>query len=291
MIRFHLKWWMDPNPFVQGTFIHSPEPNAFIFTDARRYGWGAHLESMRLFFHSRWTEVQSKLHTSILEKNGHSFCTKKATQYIHHSCVMISTDNTTMVSYFNNQGGTYSPNLCIEVWENLHWYLKHDVILRIRHVLGKFNNLEDRLSRLDKHLNTEWSFDQTVANCIFQMLRFPSVDLFATRFNHKLPLYVSPVPDNQAFAIQALSINWNNLHANVLLSTVLIPSILTEIRQSQCLIAPLCPQRPWFSEVLQLLSSSISPDSTSMLSKFTGKFQHQNHPTPSLHAWELTSNQ
>ena len=33
--------------------------------------------------------------------------------HIHHSCLMISTDNTTVVSYINKQGGTRSPNLCI----------------------------------------------------------------------------------------------------------------------------------------------------------------------------------
>ena len=31
MIRFHLKWWMDTNCFVQGTSIHPPDPNAFLF--------------------------------------------------------------------------------------------------------------------------------------------------------------------------------------------------------------------------------------------------------------------
>ena len=61
----------------------------------------------------------------------------------------------------------------------------------------KFNILADHLSRLDRPLNTEWSLDQLVANSIFQMLNFPKVDLFATRFNHKLPLYVSPVADIQ----------------------------------------------------------------------------------------------
>ena len=41
--------------------------------------------------------------------------------------------------------------------------------------------------------------------------------------------------------------------------TILIPSVLAKIRQSRCrivLIAPLWPQRPWFSKVLQLLVSA-----------------------------------
>ena len=76
---------------------------------------------------------------------------------------------------------------------------------------------------------------------------------FATGFNHKLPLYVSPVLDNHALVIDVLSMNWNLLHAYAFPPTILIPSVLAKIRQSRftiILIAPLWPQRPWFSEVL-----------------------------------------
>ena len=34
---------------------------------------------------------------------------------------------------------------------------------------------------------------------------------FATRLNHKVPLYVSPVPDQNAWDIDALNINWSGL--------------------------------------------------------------------------------
>ena len=53
MIRFHLKWWMDTNRFVQGMPIHPPDPNVFLYRDASQYGWGAHLEPMSLSFHDR----------------------------------------------------------------------------------------------------------------------------------------------------------------------------------------------------------------------------------------------
>ena len=128
------------------------------------------------------------------------------------------------------------------------------------------------------------------------MFSFPSVDLFATRFNHKLPLYVSPVLDNQALAIDAFSMNWNLLHANAFPPTILIPSVLAKKRQSQyriVLIAPLWPQRPWFSEVLQLLVSAPVrlPLFPKPLTQAKGKFQHPNLPLFDLHTWELSNNQ
>ena len=135
--------------------------------------------------------------------------------------------------------------------------------------------------------------DQSIANSIFQMFNYPNLDLFATRFNHKLQLYVSPVLNNQAFAIDAFSMNWNNLYAYAFRPTMLISSVLNKIRQSQCRIAPLWPQQAWFSEVLQLLVSAPVrlPLFPNLLTQAKGKFQHQNLPALNLHAWELSSNQ
>ena len=39
----------------------------------------------------------------------------------------------------------------------------------------------------------------------------PLLDMFATRWNHKLPPFVSPVPDPSAMAVDALSMSWNAL--------------------------------------------------------------------------------
>ena len=127
----------------------------------------------------------------------------------------------------------------------------------ISHILGKFNVLADRLSRIDKY-SKPLALDQSIANSIFQMFKYPNLDLFATRFSHKLPLYVSPVLDNQAFAIDTYSMTWNNIHAYALPPTILIPFVLNKIRQSQCRIVLIAPwlQQTWFSEVLQLLVSA-----------------------------------
>ena len=242
MIKVHLKWWMNTNHFVQGMPIHPPDPKIFLYTDASHFGWGAQLELMSLSFHGRWSEDQSQLHINMLEIMAICFTLIRAFKYIHHSCAMISTNNTTVVSYINKQGGTHSPNLCVEVWKILQWCLKHHIVIRICHIPGKFNVLADRLSRIDKIVKTEWALDQSIANSIFQMFNYPNLDLFATRFNHKLPLYVSPVLDNQALAIDAFSMNWNHLHAYAFHPTIMIPSVLNKIHQSQCrivLIAPL----------------------------------------------------
>ena len=151
------------------------------------------------------------------------------------------------------------------------------------------------IGRLSFEIGQTSPLDQSVVNSIFQVLSYPNVDLFVTRFNHKLPLYVSPVPDNHALAIDALSMNWNLLHTYAFPPTM-IPSVLAKIHQSRCrivLIAPLWPQPPWFSVVLQLLVSAPVrlPLFTKLLTQVKGKFQHLNLPLLTPHAWELLNNQ
>ena len=97
-------------------------------------------------------------------------------------------------------------------------------------------------------------------------------------------------------AIDAFSMNWNNLHAYAFPSIILISSVLNKIRQSQCrivLIAPNWPHHARFSAVLQLLVSEPVrlPLFPNLLTQAKGRFQHQNLPVLNLHTWELSSNQ
>ena len=49
---------------------------------------------------------------------------------------------------------------------------------------------------------------------------------FATRLNHKFPLYVSPVPDQNAWDIDALNINWSGLTAYAYPPTALLHRVI-----------------------------------------------------------------
>ena len=61
--------------------------------------------------------------------------------------------------------------------------------------------------------STEWSLHPQVFKQICQKWFTPHVDLFATHLNHKLPVYISPVPGPRAWDIDALNLNWSGLTA------------------------------------------------------------------------------
>ena len=200
-----------------------------------------------------------------------------------------------MVAYTRHQEGTHSTVLTEEVWNILNLCLTHNIQLLVKHIPGRFNTLADRMSRIDKPISTEWSLNQEIANKIFQIMDFPSIDLFATRLNHRLPLYVSPIPDQKALSIDAISMDWNRIHAYAFPPFHLIQTVINKIRISQCkivLIAPLWPDRPWFPELLGLLvSPPVSlPVMPNLLAQLKGRILHQNPGYLQLQAWELSSN-
>ena len=108
-------------------------------------------------------------------------------------------------------------------------------------------------------------------------------------------VYVS-CSGQKAFAVDALSMNWNFLHAYAFPPSILIPVVLEKIQWHQCrivLIAPFWPQQQWFSELLQLLVSAPIrlPLIPRLLTQSKGRFVHQNLPVLDLHTWELLNNQ
>ena len=134
-----------------------------------------------------------------------------------------------MVAYIRHQGGTHSTELSEEAWNILNLCLAHNIHLLAKHIPGRFNTLADRMSRVDKPISTEWSLNQEIANKIFQIMDFPSIDLFATRLNHRLPIYVSPIPDQKALSIDALSMDWNRIHPYAFPPFHLIPAVINKI--------------------------------------------------------------
>ena len=97
---------------------------------------------------------------------------------------------------------------CALLWRILTWCAINQVTLKARHIPGWLSVVADKLSRLDQTTQTEWSLLQEVFQAICNRWHRPQLDLFATRFNNKLPLFVSPVPDPLVTAVNALSLPW-----------------------------------------------------------------------------------
>ena len=120
----------------------------------------------------------------------------------------------------------------------------------------------------------------------------PHVNLCATRLNHKVPLYISPVPDQNAWDIVALNMIWLGLTAYAYPPTALLRRVIQKMRQCNCLIiviVPGWPGMPWFWDLVQL-STEIPlqlPVSTTLLKQTHNCVFHSNPQYFNLHAWCL----
>ena len=199
--------------------------------------------------------------------------------------------NSTVVAYINKQGGTHSVEMCALLCKIMTWCHHYHIALKARHIPGCLNVMAD-LSRSNQVQSTEWSLHPQVFKEIWQKWFTPHIDLFVSHLNHKLPLYVSPVPDQNTWDIDALNINWKGLTAYVCPLTALLCRVIQKTRQYPYLIiviAPGWPGMPWFWDLVQF-STEIPlqlPVSKNLLKQSHNYVFHSNPQHRNLHAWSL----
>ena len=90
------------------------------------------------------------------------------------------------------------------------------VTLKAHYIPGLLNVVADKLSRLGQAIRTVWYLLSEVFQLICARWHQPKIDLFATMFNNKLSNFVSPVPDPLTWAVDALSLSWEDLDPHAL---------------------------------------------------------------------------
>ena len=286
-----LQWWTSPPNLDAGiSLLPLPTPLR-LFTDASMQGWGAHLHDHRA--QGLWSP--SPQHINNLELRAVYLALQQFLPHVLGQHVIAMTDNTTVVAHINNQGGTHSRSLFQLTRELLEWTDRHAITLSARHIPGRLNVLADLLSRQDQILHTEWSLHPAVARQLWRVWGQPHLDLFATSMNNKLPVYVSPLPDPNAWEEDALSLNWTNLWVYAFPPSPLLREVLDKVSREPCemiLVAPLWPTSEWFPDLLQLIvdhprALPLRPD---LLRQPVSRKTHGSLEALRLHGWRLSSN-
>ena len=157
-----------------------------------------------------WFLPESKLHVNDLELKAIFLALKEFQDLCIHNIVLVATDNTTVVSFINKEGGMRLGPLCALLGRILTGCTRNQVT-QSPTLSRPANVVADKLSKLGQTIQTEWSLLQEVFQTICSRWHWPQIDLCAMRLNNKLPLFVSPVPDPLATAVNALSLPWEDL--------------------------------------------------------------------------------
>ena len=150
-----LQHWQDLRYLTSGIPIRTFQADFSIFTDASTQGWGAHMGDSQIS--GTWTRTDRKLHINCPELKAVVSVLQHWAPVLQGHQVMIATDNATVVSYINKQGGTHSPTLLRLTVELLLWLEAQIIIIRARHIPGCLNVIADHLSRPNQPISTEWS--------------------------------------------------------------------------------------------------------------------------------------
>ena len=203
-------------------------------------------------------EVVAHLHIHLLEMKALFLGLQAFQEDVagHHVTAMC--DNSTVVAYVNKQGGTVSRSLCLLTSRLLRWTESFDIHLDARYLPGESNVLADVLSCRGQVVGTEWSLHPQVARALLRAWGNPSIDLFATCLNAKLPLYCSLVPDPQAVFEDAFRHPWDDLDLYAFPPFALVGRVIARVQESlrvvMTLVAPLWPEKEWFADLLLLLT-------------------------------------
>ena len=292
-VKADMLWWASEDNVLKGVPLAPPSPIATMYTDASSVGWGAVFQT-----HSaagEWDPQQAREHINILEMRAVLLALIALAEYLRHKDIVLASDNSTVVAYLRNQGGTRSNTLLSLTRQIYARTLELNLQLTVRHVPGKLNVLADTLSRAKKPLETEWTLDPQVFRAVANVWGRPHVDLFATSLNAQLETFVSPVPDPAAWAVDAMSLDWSGLDLYAFPPFNMVGKVLGKLSSHRncllTLIAPRWPRQPWFPELLDALIDrprELPADRPNLLTQPRSSVCHPRLTILHLHAWRLS---
>ena len=251
--RSLILWWIQ-GIHSQFRSLLSLPPNVVLTTDASLSGWGAVMGSDETGGHWAQSELE---HINVLELRAVLLGLQSLCGAVRDSHIWIVSDNTTVVACIE-KGCSIRARLMDLIEEIYEWASVRCVSLSAEYLKGSENVTADRLSR-EVVYSTEWRLIPEIFDKLCDRYGSPGVDLFATRLNFQLPVYVSWKPDPMAARVDAFSFTWDPHVLNYAFPPFsVLGRVLRKVVQERVdvlLVAPVWPTQVWFPMLLELLAA------------------------------------
>lgn len=283
-----LSIWKKPWFLSQGPTLGVISQRLALTSDASRKGWGATLRGLPAS--GQWRDHHLHMHINCLEMLAVFQALRHFFPQVRGHHVLVKTDNTSVVSYINHQGGLNSRPLCRLAKQILLWAQGRLRSLRAAYIPGSMNVGADLLSRRGLEPGG-WRLHPKVVAAIWQRFGKADVDLFACQNSTHCPLWYSlthPAP----LGLDAMVQTWPRLRLYAFPPIALLPGVLERVRQggyNLLLVAPYWPTRVWFSDLMSLLDGPPweIPVRRDLLSQAKGAIVHPRPDIWKLWVWPL----
>ena len=201
-----LRFWCKLENFCVWEPLRKPRASLTFWTDASLSGWGAHSDQGRTLQGS-WYGKDIGKHINVLETLAVARLVES--EWVPcGSSIAVYTDNRTAFHAINKQGSSRSLQVTEAYGELREILLRKQIHVEMFRVAGKQNVLADSLSR-GVAVSTEWELNPVDFAWISEAVPGLEIDMMATPFNAKLPLFISPFDHARAVGTDALSVDWN----------------------------------------------------------------------------------
>ena len=222
--------------------------------DASLEGWGAHIES--LMASGFWPLELKSQHINVLEMKAVWLALQAFAPHIQGHSVLLVTDSTTVSAYINRRGVTLvhivqsSDRDYIMVCQEQNTH-QSETLARKTQCFGRLS-VQEREHCSDRMVTESASDKPDISH-----LGYPSSGSICYSPEQEITaVFVSSVPDLEAYAIDALNSSWMGMWAYAFPPFPLILSCLRKIHNKECivcLIAPLWEGQAWFPLLMSLV--------------------------------------
>ena len=205
-LQVALQFWCKLENLRVWEPVRKPKVSMIFWTDASLSGWGAH-SAQGQTLQGVWGSKDLGKHINVLE-------TLAVARLIESNWVPVGvsiavyTDNKTAFYAINKQGSSRSLAVTEAYGEVRNALLEKRIQVQMFRVAGKQNVLADSLSR-GTVAPSEWELDPRDFDWISRACPNLEIDMMATPFNTKLPLFICPFDHPRAVASDALLVEWD----------------------------------------------------------------------------------
>ena len=231
--------------------LRIPPPDEILKSDSSGKGWGIFRPHTEERGGGQWSEEEQLDHINVLELKACMFALKSFCGHWTDKHIRLVTDNTCSMYCIRRQGSS-KPRLN-EVAREIWMFAKaRNLFLSSMHLAGKLNVESDRESRVFDE-TTEWSLRQDIYLEIVSRFGKPTIDLFASRLNHKTDRYCAWKPDPGAESIDSFMMSsWKEEFFYAFPPFSLMYRFMQKCIQDRAegiLVAPVWVTQPWFNLV------------------------------------------